>query len=115
MDKAYLKKDKMHISFCKIPQAKGYQIRVKRGKKTYNYITTKNDFSMVAPKDLKKNYKTKYTYNWFYENKNKIEGTPAYVTVRPYKLSKDKKKIYGKWSSKMILTMTGKNARWVLR
>lgn len=114
LDKAYLKKDKLHISFCKIAQAKGYQIRVKRGKKTYNYVTTKNDFSVVTPKDLKKNYKTKYTYNWFYENKNKIEGTPAYVTVRPYKLSKDKKKIYGKWSSKMILTITGKNARWVL-
>ena len=104
LDNAYLKKDKMHISFCKISKVNGYQIRVARGKNTYNYYTKNNDVKIKAPKKIKKKYKTKFSYGWFDEKDNKIQGKPAYVTVRPYKVSKNKKKIYGKWSKKMVMT-----------
>lgn len=104
LDNAYLKKDKMHISFCKISKVNGYQIRVTRGKNTYNYYTKNNDVKIKAPKKIKKKYKTKFSYGWFDEKDNKIQGKPAYVTVRPYKVSKNKKKIYGKWSKKMVMT-----------
>lgn len=102
---AKLGKYKLKVEFSKVAKADGYQIRVKRGKKTYNYKTVKNEFSVTPPKALKKDYNVKFSYQGYnYEYLNKIEGTPAYVTVRPYKTSKNKKKIYGKWSSKMILT-----------
>ena len=76
---------RVFVMFSKVAKAKGYQIRVKMGKKTYNYQTTKNKFEVVSK---------------FLKSKK----TPTYIVVRPYKLSKNKKKIYGKWSGKMILT-----------
>ena len=35
---------------------------------------------------------------------SKIEGKPAYISVRPYKIVKKNKKSYGKWSEKIVLT-----------
>lgn len=90
------------IKFAKVSGAKGYQINVKKGKKTYKYFTTKNSYTKKAPETLKKDYAAKKDYSL----KNdaylaQTEGA-AYVTVRPYKIVKGKK-AYGKWSKKMVL------------
>lgn len=100
---AKMKKKTMNISFAKVSNTKGYQIRVTRGKKKYTYTTSKNTFSKKAPSKIYKNYNVKIKYS--YEelcNDNKVKGG-AYVTVRPYKMVKGKKS-YGKWSAKRILS-----------
>ncbi|MFQ9514770.1 MAG: leucine-rich repeat protein [Eubacterium sp.] len=99
---AKLGKSKYNISFAKVSDAKGYQIRVKKGKKTYKYTTNKNSYTKKAPKTLTKDYKAKKDYTIYSdEYLTNTEGA-AYVTIRPYKVSKGKK-VYGKWSEKTVL------------
>ena len=99
---AKLGKSKYNIQFAKVSGAKGYQIQVKKGKKTYKYVITQNFYGKAAPKTLTKDYAAKKEYV-IYGNEYLINPEDAaYVTVRPYKLSKGKK-IYGKWSEKIVL------------
>lgn len=99
--RAEIGKSKFKIKFAKISGAKGYQIRVNKGKKTYKYTTTKNYYTKKAPKQLTKSYRVKKEYT--------MEGTSAkpegaaYVTVRPYKKVKNKT-TYGRWSVKTVLS-----------
>lgn len=96
-------KKKYNIKFAKVSGAKGYQIRVKKGKKTYKYTTTKNYYTKSAPKVLTSEYRKTKEYSL--ENNeylNKVSGA-AYVTVRPYKNVKNKK-VYGRWSAKTVLS-----------
>lgn len=100
---AKMKKKTMSISFAKVANTKGYQIRVTKGKKKYTYTTTKNTFSKKAPSKIYKNYNVKINYSYEELCDNiKVKGG-AYVTVRPYKMVKGKKS-YGKWSAKRILS-----------
>ena len=94
---------KLSISFCKVAGAKGYQVQIKKGRKKYRYTAKKNTIRIKTPKALKNTYNVKYSYD-INKYTGKVEGKPAYVTVRPYKLNKKKKKSYGNWSSKFILT-----------
>ena len=103
IDTAKVGKKKYNIKFAKVSGAKGYQIRVKKGKKTYGYTTTKNYYTKSAPKALTKEYRKNKDYS--IENSrylDKVSGA-AYVTVRPYKVVK-KKKVYGRWSTKIVLS-----------
>lgn len=103
IDTATVGKKKYNIKFAKISGAGGYQIRVKKGKKTYKYTTTKNSYTGNAPKALTSKYrKTKYYSMENSEYLNKVSGA-AYVTVRPYKVVK-KKKVYGRWSAQTVLS-----------
>lgn len=103
IDTATVGKKKYNIRFAKVSGAKGYQIKVKKGKKTYTYTTTKNSYTKNAPKALTKKYRKVKRYELEHnEYLDKISGA-AYVTVRPYKISK-KKKVYGRWSQKMVLS-----------
>lgn len=94
---------KISVKFSRVAGAKGYQIQIKKGSKKYKYTTTRNNISIKTPKALKSTYNVKYHYD-IHTYTGKVEGKAAYVTVRPYKFSKNKKKIYGKWSSKIILS-----------
>lgn len=96
-------KKKISVKFCKVAGAKGYQIQIKRGGKKYKYNTSKTSVSIKTPKALKSTYNIENNYD-IAEYTEKVEGKPAYVTVRPYKVLKNKKKSYGKWSSKFILS-----------
>lgn len=102
LETAKLGKTNYNIKFAKVSGAKGYQVNVKKGKKTYKYFTTKNSYTKKAPSTLTKGYEAKKTYeleeNAYLKN---VDGA-AYVTVRPYKVVKGKKS-YGKWSEKMVL------------
>ena len=100
---AKFEKKKISIKYCGFAGANGYQVRIKYGNKTYNYITLKNSISIKTPTTLKNTYNVQYDYD-IAEYTLKAEGKPAYVTVRPYKMLKNNKRIYGKWSSKYILS-----------
>lgn len=96
-------KKKISVKFSKVAGAKGYQVQIKKGSKKYKYTTTKNSISIKTPKALKSTYNVEYDYD-IDAYTGKVDGKPAYVTVRPYKVLKNKKKSYGKWSSKFILS-----------
>lgn len=96
-------KSKISVKFCKVAGAKGYQVQIKKGSKKYKYTTTKNSISIKTPKALKSTYNVEHSYD-IDAYTGKVEGKPAYVTVRPYKVLKNKKKSYGKWSSKFVLS-----------
>ena len=103
IDTATLGKKKYNIKFAKVSGAKGYQIRIKKGKKTYNYTTTKNYYTKSAPKAFTGEYRKTKKYSL--ENNeylNKVSAA-AYVSVRPYKII-NKKKNYGRWSVKAVLS-----------
>lgn len=106
---AKLTKKKMKLRFSKVSGASGYQIRIKKGKKTYKYTTKKTTYTKTLPKKIYNNYDVKASYtikdydsNIKDNHINKISGA-AYVSVRPYKKAK-KKKAYGMWSSKIVLS-----------
>lgn len=103
IDTAKVGKKKYNIKFAKVFGAKGYQIKVKKGKKTYKYTTTKNTFKKKAPEALTKEYRKNKEYSL--ENNEYLEKVSgaAYVTVRPYKTVKNKK-VYGRWSAKTVLS-----------
>lgn len=103
MTSAKITSKKISAKFCKLAGAKGYQVQIKKGGKTYKYFTTKNSLNVTTPKALKSTYNVKFSYD-LGKYTSKVEGKPAYVTVRPYKVLKNKKKSYGKWSEKMILS-----------
>lgn len=93
-------KAKYDIRYAKVSGAKGYQIRIKMGKKTYQYFTSKNYYNKKAPKAITKDYRVSKEYN-IGETAENPRGA-AYVTVRPYKVVKNKKS-YGRWSEKIVL------------
>ena len=103
MTSAKITNKKISVKFCKLAGTKGYQVQIKKGGKTYKYFTTKNSLNVTTPKALKSTYNVKFSYD-LGKYTSKVEGKPAYVTVRPYKVLKNKKKSYGKWSEKMILS-----------
>lgn len=103
MTSATFKKNKINAKFAKLIGAKGYQVQIKKGGKTYKYFTTKTSIKVKAPKVFKKKYNVSFRYA-IYNYTSKIEGKPAYISVRPYKIVKKNKKSYGKWSEKIVLT-----------
>lgn len=103
LSRATFEKKKIHVEFCKVAGAKGYQVQIKKGNKKYKYMSLKNDIRIKTPKAFKNTYNVKYNYYFDFYN-GSVDGKPAYVTVRPYKMLKNKKKTYGKWSNKMILS-----------
>lgn len=103
MTSATFKKNKINAKFAKLTGAKGYQVQIKKGGKTYKYFTTKTSINVKAPKVFKKKYNVSFSYD-IYNYTSKIEGKPAYISVRPYKIVKKNKKSYGKWSEKIVLT-----------
>ena len=103
MTSATFKKNKINAEFAKLTGAKGYQVQIKKGGKTYKYFTTKTSIKVKAPKVFKKKYNVSFSYD-IDNYTSKIEGKPAYISVRPYKIVKKNKKSYGKWSEKIVLT-----------
>ena len=103
MTSATFKKNKINAKFAKLTGAKGYQVKIKKGGKTYKYFTTKTSIKVKAPKVFKKKYNVSFSYD-IDNYTSKIEGKPAYISVRPYKIVKKNKKSYGKWSEKIVLT-----------
>ena len=103
MTSATFKKNKINAKFAKLTGAKGYQVQIKKGGKTYRYFTTKTSIKVKAPKVFKKKYNVSFSYD-IDNYTSKIEGKPAYISVRPYKIVKKNKKSYGKWSEKIVLT-----------
>ena len=103
MTSATFKKNKINAKFAKLTGAKGYQVQIKKGGKTYKYFTTKTSIKVKAPKVFKKKYNVSFSYD-IDNYTSKIEGKPAYISVRPYKFVKKNKKSYGKWSEKIVLT-----------
>ena len=103
MTSATFKKNKINAKFAKLTGAKGYQVQIKKGGKTYKYFTTKTSIKVKAPKVFKKKYNVGFSYD-IDNYTSKIEGKPAYISVRPYKIVKKNKKSYGKWSEKIVLT-----------
>ena len=103
MTSATFKKNKINAKFAKLTGAKGYQVQIKKGGKTYKYFTTKTSINVKAPKVFKKKYNVSFSYD-IDNYTSKIEGKPAYISVRPYKIVKKNKKSYGKWSEKIVLT-----------
>lgn len=99
-------KKNYYIEFAKVSGAKGYQIQVKKGKKTYKYFTTKNSYKKRAPSVFLSNkyqgIRKDYSIEAIDDFEKTISGA-ASVTVRPYQLNKKGKKVYGKWSTKMVL------------
>ena len=93
----------MMFSFTAISGAKGYRVKVKRGKKTYTYLTKKNYFTKKLPKKIYSGYVAKKSYEVDSNTKTTLTKV-AYVTVRPYKLVKKNKKSYGTWSTKVVLS-----------
>ena len=104
VDTALVGKSKYNIKFAKISGAKGYQINVKKGKKTYKYFTVKNSFTKKAPKVLTREYNVKKDYDLSDNAYLKKVSGAAYVTARPYRISKGKK-IFGRWSLKTVLSI----------
>lgn len=100
---AKLKGKKMRTSFTAISGAKGYRVKVKRGKKTYTYLTKKNYFTKKLPKKIYSSYVAKKSYEVDSNTKTTLTKA-AYVMVRPYKLVKKNKKSYGTWSAKVVLS-----------
>ena len=103
MTSATFKKNKINAKFAKLTGAKGYQVQIKKGGKTYKYFTTKTSIKVKAPKVFKKKYNVSFSYD-IDNYTSKIEGKLAYISVRPYKIVKKNKKSYGKWSEKIVLT-----------
>ena len=103
MTSATFKKNKINAKFAKLTGAKGYQVQIKKGGNTYKYFTTKTSIKVKAPKVFKKKYNVSFSYD-IDNYTSKIEGKPAYISVRPYKIVKKNKKSYGKWSEKIVLT-----------
>ena len=103
MTSATFKKNKINAKFAKLTGAKGYQVQIKKGGKTYKYFTTKTSIKVKAPKVFKKKYNVSFSYD-IDNYTSKIEGKPAYISVRPYKIVKKNKKSYGRWSEKIVLT-----------
>ena len=103
MTSATFKKNKINAKFAKLTGAKGYQVQIKKGGKTYKYFTTKTSIKVKAPKVFKKKYNVSFSYD-IDNYTSKIEGKPAYISVRPYKIVKKNKKSFGKWSEKIVLT-----------
>lgn len=103
MTSATFKKNKINAKFAKLTGAKGYQVQIKKGGKTYKYFTTKTSIKVKDPKVFKKKYNVSFSYD-IDNYTSKIEGKPAYISVRPYKIVKKNKKSYGKWSEKIVLT-----------
>ena len=103
MTSATFKKNKINAKFAKLTGAKGYQVQIKKGGKTYKYFTTKTSIKVKAPKVFEKKYNVSFSYD-IDNYTSKIEGKPAYISVRPYKIVKKNKKSYGKWSEKIVLT-----------
>ena len=103
MTSATFKKNKINAKFAQLTGAKGYQVQIKKGGKTYKYFTTKTSIKVKAPKVFKKKYNVSFSYD-IDNYTSKIEGKPAYISVRPYKIVKKNKKSYGKWSEKIVLT-----------
>lgn len=103
MTSATFKKNKINAKFAKLTGAKGYQVQIKKGGKIYKYFTTKTSIKVKAPKVFKKKYNVSFSYD-IDNYTSKIEGKPAYISVRPYKIVKKNKKSYGKWSEKIVLT-----------
>ena len=103
MTSATFKKNKINAKFAKLTGAKGYQVQIKKGGKTYKYFTPKTSIKVKAPKVFKKKYNVSFSYD-IDNYTSKIEGKPAYISVRPYKIVKKNKKSYGKWSEKIVLT-----------
>lgn len=100
--KASINKSKYNIRYSKVSGATGYQIVVKKGKKTYKYTTTKTTYTGKVPSKVKKDYSIEKGYSL--EDDQYLENPKgaATVTVRPYKVVK-KKKVYAKTSTKMVL------------
>lgn len=103
VDTASVGKAKYNIKFAKISGATGYQIRVKKGKKTYKYSTKNNYYTKNAPKALTKQYSVKKDYQISKDEYLINPDGAAYVSVRPYKTVKSKT-TYGRWSKKMVLS-----------
>ena len=91
MTSATFKKNKINAKFAKLTGAKGYQVQIKKGGKTYKYFTTKTSIKVKAPKAFKKKYNVSFSYD-IDNYTSKIEGKPAYISVRPYKIVKKNKK-----------------------
>ncbi|MBE5957540.1 MAG: hypothetical protein E7254_01585 [Lachnospiraceae bacterium] len=100
-------KKKIRLEFAKIKGASGYEIVIKRGKKSYKYTTTKNIFKKAMPSKLTKNYDVEMSYSCIGDEYLKTFDDSATVKVRPYKIvkkGKKTKKAYGMWSAKMIIS-----------
>ena len=102
MTKAKIGK-KINITFCNLPEIKKYQVKISKGKKSRKYIIDNNKISLNEPKNLLGIYDIEYSYN-IDQSMYTLSEEPAYVTVRPFKTLKNGKKVFGAWSSKMILT-----------
>ncbi len=102
MTKAKIGK-KINITFCNLPGIKKYQVKISKGKKSRKYIIDNNKISLNEPKNLLGIYDIEYSYN-IDQSMYTLSEEPAYVTVRPFKRLKNGKKVFGAWSSKMILT-----------
>ncbi|MCR5704127.1 MAG: leucine-rich repeat domain-containing protein [Eubacterium sp.] len=110
LDTALYAKRKVTIKFAKVSGAKGYEVVMKKGKKTYKFTTKKNSFTTAAPKFLKSGYDVDKKYNMDNdEYLQKVSGAVS-VKVRPYqfvkksKKSKKTKKAYGMWSKEMTIS-----------
>ena len=86
MTSATFKKNKINAKFAKLTGAKGYQVQIKKGGKTYKYFTTKTSIKVKAPKVFKKKYNVSFSYD-IDNYTSKIEGKPAYISVRPERFS----------------------------
>ena len=109
LDTALYAKRKVTIKFAKVSGAKGYEVVMKKGKKTYKITTKKNSFTTAAPKFLKSGYDVDKKYDASNnEYLQKVAGAVS-VKVRPYQLvkkskkSKKTKKVYGMWSKEMTV------------
>lgn len=84
------------ITFAKISDANGYEVKFINGKKSNIYTTKKKSFSRkFSSKEIS-------TFNITNAVSEDGSWTAGYVTVRPYKIVKNKK-VYGRWSAKMLL------------
>ena len=107
VDTADVGNSKYNIRYAKVAGAKGYEIRVKSGDKTYKYTTKKNYYRGKAPKALTNDYIASKDYYIVADEYLKDVKDAAYVTVRPYKTETKKKKVkkvYGRWSTKIVLS-----------
>lgn len=100
--RATLSDGKYTIRYGKVSGAKGYQIKIKEGKKVKKYTTTKLKFKVKASKKMQNSYNVAVSYDLAgNEYLTKPEGAIT-VSVRPYKISKNKK-VYGRWSTSRIV------------
>lgn len=102
MTKAKLGK-KIYIAFCELSGINRYQVQIRKGKKVRRDVTATNKLSLKIPQNIVGMYDVEYSYKMS-ECEKTIDKEPVYVTVRPIKKLKNGKKIFGTWSSRMILT-----------